>query len=69
MKAASNSEFLARRFFADGRGFANVETGGCALSRGCEGGRVDVSVGYRQSESWLAMGQVSWIRRWRATIC
>ncbi len=50
--------FLAGRSFAGGRAFANVETGVRALSGGCEGGRVEVSAGYRPRENWLAAGQV-----------
>lgn len=39
-------------------GFVNVEAAGRALSGGCEGGRVDLTAGYRPLENWLALGQV-----------
>ncbi len=51
--------FLAVRSFAEGRAFANVEAGVRSLSGGCEGARVEVSAGYRPTDNWLAMGQVS----------
>lgn len=39
-------------------GFANVEVAARALNGGCEGGRVDLTAGYRPRENWLALGQV-----------
>lgn len=39
-------------------GFLNAELAGRALDGGCQGGRLDLTAGYRPSENWLAMGQV-----------
>ncbi|MBC7767505.1 MAG: hypothetical protein H7124_01825 [Phycisphaerales bacterium] len=39
-------------------GFANVEAATRALEGGCESERVDLTLGYRPTENWLAMGQV-----------
>lgn len=39
-------------------GFVNVEAAARALSGGCEGGRLDVTAGYRPYKNWLALGQV-----------
>lgn len=39
-------------------GFANVEIATRAFEGGCESDRLDLSVGYRPAENWLAMGQV-----------
>lgn len=50
--------FLGGRSMGEGRAFANVEMAARALSGGCEGGRIDLTAGYRPSENWLAMGQV-----------
>lgn len=48
---------LARRGF--GRtGFVNVEAATRALSGSCESERLDLTLGYRPGENWLAMGQV-----------
>jgi hypothetical protein len=49
--------WLGGRSFGE-TGFLNVETAARALSGGCEGGRVDVTAGYRPAENWLTMGQV-----------
>ncbi len=37
--------------------FANAEVAGRALSGGCGGARLDLTVGYRPRENWLAMAQ------------
>lgn len=50
--------FLAGRSVGEGRAFFNAEAAARALSGGCEGGRLDLTVGYRPSENWLTMGQV-----------
>lgn len=50
--------FLGGRSLNEGRAFFNVEAAARALSGGCEGGRIDLTAGYRPSENWLAMGQV-----------
>ncbi len=39
-------------------GFANVEVATRAFEGGCEGERLDLTIGYRPGENWLAMGQV-----------
>jgi len=39
-------------------GFANVEAAARTLSGGCTGQRLDLTVGYRPDEGWLAMGQI-----------
>ncbi len=39
-------------------GFINIEAAARALSGGCEGGRLDITTGYRPHENWLALGQV-----------
>jgi len=39
-------------------GFANVEAASRALEGGCESERLDLTVGYRPGENWLAMGQL-----------
>jgi hypothetical protein len=39
-------------------GFVNVEAAARALSGGCEGGRGDVTAGYRPHQNWLTFGQV-----------
>ncbi|MGD9981994.1 MAG: hypothetical protein AB7T58_15505 [Hyphomonadaceae bacterium] len=49
--------WLGGRSFG-GTGFLNVETAARALSDGCEGGRAEVTAGYRPSPNWLTMGQV-----------
>jgi hypothetical protein len=48
---------LAGRGFGE-TGFVNMEIAGRALSGGCEGGRMDVTAGYRPLDNWLALGQV-----------
>ena len=50
--------FLGGRSGGDGRAFFNVEAAARALSGGCEGGRIDLTAGYRPNENWLALGQV-----------
>lgn len=50
--------FLGGRSVGEGRAFFNAEAAARALSGGCEGGRLDLTVGYRPSENWLTMGQV-----------
>ncbi|MBL8547932.1 MAG: hypothetical protein JNL81_15820 [Hyphomonadaceae bacterium] len=50
--------WLGGSSFNEGRAFLNVEAAARALSGGCEGGRLDVTAGYRPRENWLAMGQV-----------
>jgi hypothetical protein len=50
--------FLGGRSADEGRMFFNVEAAARALSGGCEGGRVDITAGYRPGENWLAMSQV-----------
>ena len=49
---------LGGRSFSEGRAFFNAEAAARALSGGCEGGRVELTLGYRPAENWLAMGQV-----------
>lgn len=49
--------WLGGRSFGE-TGFINVETAARALSGGCEGGRIEVTSGYRPASNWLAMGQV-----------
>ncbi len=49
---------LGGHSYSDGRGFINVEAAARALSGGCEGGRAELTVGYRPNERWLGMGQV-----------
>jgi len=39
-------------------GFVNVEAATRALEGGCESERLDLTVGYRPGENWLAMGQL-----------
>ncbi len=39
-------------------GFANIEAATRAFEGGCESERLDLTVGYRPSENWLAMGQL-----------
>ncbi len=39
-------------------GFVNVEAAARTVGGGCTGERVDLTVGYRPGENWLAMGQV-----------
>lgn len=39
-------------------GFANVEAATRALEGGCESERLDLTIGYRPGQNWLAMGQV-----------
>lgn len=43
--------------FAQGRGFLNAEAGRRALEGGCEAFRVDVSSGWRFTQSWLGMAE------------
>lgn len=50
--------FLGGRAVAEGRAFFNAEIAARVLNGGCEGGRLDLTVGYRPGENWLAMGQV-----------
>ena len=50
--------FLGGRSAGEGRMFFNVEAAARTLSGGCEGGRIDLTAGYRPAENWLAMGQV-----------
>lgn len=50
--------FLGGRSVGEGRMFFNVEAAARALSGGCEGGRIDLTAGYRPRENWLAMGQI-----------
>jgi len=49
--------FLGGRSIGE-TGFVNVEAAARALSGGCEGGRLDISAGYRPYKNWLALGQV-----------
>jgi hypothetical protein len=39
-------------------GFVNVEAATRALGGGCTGERLDLTVGYRPADDWMAMGQV-----------
>lgn len=39
-------------------GFVNLEAAGRVLSGGCSGERLELTVGYRPNERWLALGQV-----------
>jgi len=48
---------LAGRGFGQ-TGFVNVEAATRALDGGCESQRLDITVGYRPGENWLAMGQM-----------
>ena len=57
-EGGAEARFLGGRSLGDGRAFVNVEAAARALSGGCEGGRIDLTAGYRPSENWLAMGQV-----------
>jgi hypothetical protein len=50
--------FLGGRSLNEGRAFFNVEAAARGLNGGCEGGRLDLTAGYRPNENWLAMGQV-----------
>lgn len=50
--------FLGGRSLGEGRAFVNVEAAARTLSGGCEGGRMELTAGYRPTENWLAMGQV-----------
>ncbi|MEZ5962051.1 MAG: hypothetical protein R3C30_16755 [Hyphomonadaceae bacterium] len=50
--------FLGGHSASEGRMFFNVEAAGRALSGGCEGGRLDLTAGYRPGDNWLAMGQI-----------
>jgi hypothetical protein len=38
--------------------FFNAEIAGRGLVGGCEGGRIELTAGYRPAANWLAMGQV-----------
>lgn len=49
--------FLGGRSLGE-TGFVNIETAARVLSGGCEGGRVDITTGYRPRENWLALGQL-----------
>lgn len=49
---------LGGRSFAEGRAFFNAEVAARALSGGCEGGRLELTLGYRPTNEWLTMGQV-----------
>ncbi len=51
------ARFLAGRSIGR-RSFANVEAATRALEGGCGGERLDLTIGHRPSENWLAMGQV-----------
>lgn len=48
---------LAGRGFGE-TGFANIEAATRAFEGGCQSERLDLTIGYRPSENWLAMGQV-----------
>lgn len=50
--------WLGGRAFADGAGFMNLEAAGRALEGGCEGARLDLTLGYRSGERWMGMAQV-----------
>lgn len=39
-------------------GFFNAEAATRALEGGCESDRLDLTIGYRPSENWMAMGQI-----------
>ncbi len=43
--------------FGEG-GFVNLEAATRALDGGCESDRIDLTLGYRANDRWLAMGQV-----------
>lgn len=49
--------WLGGRSFGE-TGFINVETAARALRGGCEGGRAEITAGYRPSPDWLTMGQI-----------
>lgn len=49
--------WLTGRSFDNG-GFLNLEAAGRTLSGGCQGGRLEVTAGYRPADNWLVMGQV-----------
>jgi hypothetical protein len=57
-EGGAEARFLGGHSFNQGRAFANAEVAARALSGGCEGGRIELTVGYRPAENWLAMGQV-----------
>jgi hypothetical protein len=50
--------WLGGRAFDDGAAFLNLEAAGRALEGGCEGGRVDLTVGYRANDRWMGMAQL-----------
>lgn len=49
---------LGGRAFASGSSFVNLEAAARGLVGGCEGARLDLTLGYRPNPDWLAMGQI-----------
>ncbi len=56
-EGGAEARVLAGRSIGE-TGFVNVEAAGRVLSGGCEGGRLDITAGYRPLQNWLTLGQV-----------